>query len=306
MVGFDTSDDAGVVRLDDNRALVHTVDFFTPVVDDPFAYGQIAAANSLSDVYAMGGKPVSALNVVGFPKELFPLKVLGEILHGGLEIAMQAETPIVGGHTISDSELKYGLSVTGLVDPNKLMTNSAAKPGDVLLLTKPLGTGTISTALKAGKVTPEQEKSIVTVMTQLNKSAAEVAVEMGIRSCTDITGFGLLGHILEVALGSGVGITIEYDNVPFIPFAEAFTRSGFVPGGTRANLLHVTPNTHFAGRLTEVEKLLLNDPQTSGGLLMTGPEKIIKETEKRLTDKGVDVRSIGYVIAEFPGKIFVK
>ncbi|MBN1996444.1 selenide, water dikinase SelD [candidate division KSB1 bacterium] len=306
LVGFNTSDDAGVVLLDDKTGLVHTVDFFTPIVDDPFAYGQIAAANSLSDVYAMGGKPVSALNVVGFPRELFSIDVLSEILRGGLVKAMEAETPIVGGHTIADSELKYGLSVTGLVDPKKMMTNSAAEAGDVLLLTKPLGTGTITTALKAGKGSPKMEKYVVEVMARLNRDAAQVAVFMGVRACTDITGFGLLGHLLEMASSSGAGIIVEYDKVPFLQFAEEYTRRGFVPGGTRANLLHVSPNVTFAERFSDVEKLLLCDPQTSGGLVMAVHEDKVKETKTRLTDTGIIAWAIGYVTADFSGKIIVK
>jgi len=295
LVGFNTSDDAGVVRLTDEIALVQTVDFFTPIVDDPYCYGQIAAANALSDVYAMGGKPYCALNIVGFPKDLFPMEVLAAILLGGRDKTAEADVVTVGGHTISDAELKYGLAVTGLVHPNKILTNAGARPGDVLFLTKPIGSGTITTQLKAGKGSAEMIRNACEVMGQLNKAAAEACRHVGVHGCTDITGFGLLGHALELAQASGVSLVLHFDDIPLLPEAMNSVRQGFVPGGTRANRLHVAPDVVYDARLDDAEQFLLNDAQTSGGLLISVSEKKKAKMEQALLERGVLVACIGEV-----------
>jgi len=305
LVGYNTADDAGVIRLSDELALVQTVDFFTPIVDDPFTYGQISAANSLSDVYAMGGTPFSALNIVGFPKDIFPMEVLAAILQGGQEKAAEAGVPILGGHTVSDQELKYGLAVTGLIHPERILTNAAAQPGDLLVLTKPIGTGTITTALKAGKGTPEMEAEVCGAMAALNHTAAEVCQRVGVHAVTDITGFGLLGHALEMAEASGVGLVLRFDAVPFFAAAIATTAAGFVPGGTRANLLHVQPCIDFLERITPEQRLLLSDPQTSGGLLIAVAEEKAFELVRAGRDEGVRMAVIGEVIADHAGRIEV-
>ena len=304
-MGFNTADDAGVYRLDDQTALVLTVDLFTPIVDDPYTYGQISAANSLSDIYAMGGRPLAALNIVGFPKSLFPIEVLSEILAGGADKALEADTPIVGGHTISDDELKYGLAVTGIVHPDRIFTNGGARPGDVLFLTKPLGSGTITTALKAGKGSPDVIKEVSDWMKMLNRDAAEVCKRIGIHACTDISGFGLLGHALEVAQASRIGLRLEYDRIPFFPAAIETTAQGFVPGGTRANLLHVAPDVRFAGRLGQIEQLLLCDPQTSGGLIIAVAQDKSERMSIDMESAGVPAVIIGEVTSEPAGKIEV-
>ena len=303
LVGLNTADDAGVIRINDELALVLTVDIFTPIVDDPYMYGQISAANSLSDVYAMGGTPYSALNIMGFPKDLFPIDVLAEILRGGADKAGEANTLILGGHTISDDEMKYGLAVTGLIHPDKIITNANARPGDVLILTKPIGTGTITTALKAGKGSEPIINNVTQLMTRLNKSAAEACQRVGINACTDITGFGLLGHALEVARESGVGLIFNYNDIPIIPDAVETTKEGFVPGGTKANHLYAAPDVEYAGWLDINEQYLLNDPQTSGGLLISVPEDRAERLRKELTDGGDTAAIIGYVTKENTGKI---
>jgi len=306
LVGYNTADDAGVFKLSDELALVQTVDFFTPVVDDPYMYGQIAAANALSDVYAMGGTPIVALNILGFPKNVFPLEVMAEILRGGNDKAAEANTVIVGGHTVTDDELKYGLAVTGTIHPDRILTNSGAKPGDVLFLTKPIGTGTITTALKAGKASTEMIQKVSAVMAQLNKNAAEISLRVGAHACTDITGFGLLGHALEIAESSGVGLVIDYAKVPIFPEAVHTTQQGFIPGGTRANRLHVAPKVTFAEHLGDTEQLLLCDPQTCGGLLIAIAQEKTEEMRKALQEAGLEHKVIGEVRADSPGQIRVR
>ena len=305
LVGLNTADDAGVIRLTDELALVQTVDIFTPIVDDPYMYGQISAANSLSDVYAMGGTPYSALNIVGFPKDIFPIEVLADMLQGGADKAGEANTFILGGHTISDDELKYGLAVTGLIHPDKIITNANARPGDVLILTKPIGTGTITTALKAGKSTEAAIKYVTELMARLNKTASEACQRVGINACTDITGFGLLGHALEIARESSVGLIFKFDNIPFIPDAIETTKKGFVPGGTKANHLYAAPDVEYAARLGKNEQYLLCDPQTSGGLLISVPENRSERLRTELTDAGDLAQIIGYVTEENKGNIKV-
>lgn len=304
-MGFNTADDAGVYRLSDEIALVLTVDLFTPIVDDPYSYGQISAANSLSDVYAMGGRPLAALNIAGFPKDLFSMDVLAEILAGGADKAREADVPIIGGHTIADDELKYGLAVTGIVHPERILKNNGARPGDVLLLTKPLGTGTITTALKAGADDPGMIAEVSESMKRLNRNASEICQRIGVSACTDVSGFGLLGHALEMAQASGVGLRLEYDRIPFFAAAEEMTRKNYVPGGTRANLLHAAPDMLFADRLGQVEQLLLSDPQTSGGLIVSVAEKKAARLASELASAGEKAAEIGVVVEQPAGKIEV-
>ena len=306
LVGLNTADDAGIVKINDELALVQTVDIFTPIVDDPYMYGAISAANSLSDVYAMGGTPYSALNVVGFPKDLFPMSVLAEILQGGAEKAREANTVIVGGHTISDDELKYGMAVTGLIHPRDILTNAGAKPGDVLILTKPIGTGTITTALKAGKGSEETIKKVSDQMARLNKTAAQVIKAVGgVNACTDVTGFGLMGHSLEMARAGKVGLIYRYNDIPFLPEAVETTAQGFVPGGTKANHLYAAPNVSYAERLGMNEQYLLCDPQTSGGLLIAVDQDHVNSLLGRMKQEGQDAWVIGMVTEENPGNISI-
>jgi len=305
LIGYNTADDAGVVKLNDELALVQTVDFFTPIVDDPYWYGQIAAANSLSDVYAMGAQPIAALNIVGFSKDLFPPELLGEILKGGMDKAAEANTVIVGGHTISDEELKYGLAVTGIIHPDKIMTNAGARPGDVLVLTKPIGTGTITTAIKAGKGSPGMEEKVSRLMAQLNKKAADAALKIGVNACTDITGFGLGGHTLEMARASRVGVVLEYDKIPVIPDALVTVRAGFVPGGTKSNRLYAAPDAIIDDRFGDEEYNIIFDAQTSGGLLLSVMEEKADMLLEELGESGVDAAIIGYVTPEHEGKLVV-
>jgi selenide, water dikinase len=275
LVGADTFDDAAIYRLSDEIALVQTVDFFTPVVDDPFDFGRIAAANAFSDVYAMGARPLTALNLVSFPTGVLPLEYLGRILLGGAEVARQASATIVGGHTIDDPEPKYGLAVTGIVKPGEELTNAAARPGDVLVLTKPLGTGVIATAIKQGKASPEIVSTATECMAHLNRAASELAREHGVRALTDITGFGLLGHMSEVCRASGVSVELWFDSLPWLPGAVDLVRQGIAPGGTRRNLEFVEPWTAFADTLEPWQRLLCADAQTSGGLVLcVAPERV--------------------------------
>ena len=306
IVGFDTADDAGVVKISDELALVTTVDIFTPIVDDPYEYGRIAAANSLSDVYAMGGKPLSALNIIGFPKGLLPMEVLGEVLLGGFDKTREADTIIVGGHSITDDEMKYGLAVTGLVHPQKVMTNAVAKPGDVLVLTKPIGTGTITTALKAAKATAAMEKTVIAVMAQLNRDASEIAARWEVRACTDITGFGLIGHAYEMARASRVSLVFNYADIPIIEGAETTALNGFVPGGTKANQLYVGADAIIDGTLGKTEQSLLFDPQTSGGLLLSVGQETVDELMKEMIDRGIPAKIVGYVQNDLSGKVVVR
>lgn len=273
LVGTNTADDAAVYRISDDLAIVQTVDYFTPVVDDPFTFGQITAANALSDIYAMGAKPLFALNIVGFPSKQLPLEVLTEILKGGATKAAEAGISIIGGHTIDDSEPKYGLVVTAVINPNKVITNSTAKPGDILVLTKPLGIGIITTAIKRGAVSQETINQAVDVMSTLNKSAAEVVTEVGVNACTDITGFGFLGHLQEMVKGSGVGAIISLSKVPVLPEAWKLIGLGIAPGGTHRNLEFLQKDIVWDNSITKEAQLVLADAQTSGGLLISVPKE---------------------------------
>ena len=260
-------DDAGIFVLSDDLALVQTVDFFAPIVDDPFLFGQIAAANALSDVYAMGGEPMTALAIVGFPSGKLPIEVLHEILRGGQEKVHEAGALIVGGHSIIDEELKYGLSVTGRAHPKRLLTNAGARAGDRLVLTKPIGTALLATAAKKGELGDREQQALADSMTQLNAAASRAALECGARCATDITGFGLLGHASHIARASGVTIRIDVARVPLLPGTRAVAERGIRTGGAERNLAYLEPLVNW-GRATEVDRILMIDPQTSGGLLV--------------------------------------
>jgi selenide, water dikinase len=270
IVGRETFDDAGVFVLSDDLALVQTVDFFAPIVDDPYLFGQVAAANALSDVYAMGGEPMTAMNIVGWPAPRLDVAILGEILRGGQDKVHEAGALIVGGHTVIDDEVKYGLSVTGRVHPKKILSNAAATPGDQLVLTKPIGTGLLATAMKQGRLSAAAAETLYANMTRLNARAAAVAVQVGARSATDITGFGLLGHAYHLARASKVTLVIDRARVPLLPEARALARSGLRTGGLERNEAYLEPRIAW-GAADVAEKALLQDPQTSGGLLVAVP-----------------------------------
>ncbi|WP_347343626.1 selenide, water dikinase SelD [Jatrophihabitans telluris] len=265
LVGLADGDDAAVIRLDDQRALISTADFFTPVVDDPYDFGRIAAANALSDVYAMGGRPVAAINLVGWPREVLPVEVLGEVLRGGLDVAAAAGCPVAGGHSIDDPEPKYGMAVTGLAHPDRLLRNDSARAGDALSLSKPLGVGVLNNRHKS---TGEVFDHAIASMVELNRTACDQALQAGLRAATDVTGFGLLGHLYKMARASGVTAVIDAAAVPYLEGARAALAAGFVSGGTRRNLDWVRP--HLQASVDEDELLLLADAQTSGGLLLAG------------------------------------
>jgi len=277
LVGSSTADDAGVFLLRDGVALVQTVDFFTPIVDDPYIYGQIAAANALSDVYAMGGTPLTALNLIGIPVDKVPGHVLVQILKGGADKAREAGVAVVGGHSIRNPEPIYGMSVTGVVNPKKLVTNAAARPGDMLVLTKPIGTGVITTGIKQGKLGVRAAKDAIDAMCCLNKNACETMVAEGVRAATDVTGFGLLGHLREMCDASGVAVEVYAGKVPLLKHAREMAEKGAIPGGTRDNLKYISSVTEFDSGVSEVERILLADAQTSGGLLIA---QSAKKTER--------------------------
>jgi selenide,water dikinase len=267
LVGLDDGDDAAAVRLDGDSALIVTTDFFTPVVDDPYDWGRIAAANALSDVYAMGGTPVVAVNLLGWPRDVLPVGLAGEVLRGGRDVTRRAGCHLAGGHSIDDPEPKYGLAVTGLADPDRLLGIAAGRPGIPLSLTKPLGVGVLNSRHKA---TGEVFENAIDVMTTLNRDASRAAVAAGLRCATDVTGFGLLGHAYKLARASGVTVRIDPAAVPYLDGAREAARDGFVSGGTRRNLDWVRPHTQWAAAVGELEQLLLADAQTSGGLLIAG------------------------------------
>ncbi len=271
LVGTETADDAAVFRLNDQLAIIETVDFFTPIVDDPYHFGAIAAANALSDIYAMGGEPLFALNLVAFPSNRLSMESLGKILQGAADKAHEAGIDIVGGHSIEDPEPKFGLAVTGQIHPDKIWRNVGAQPGDLLILTKPLGLGIYSTAMKRGLLDNANVNTAIEVMSELNEAAAKAAQQHVIHACTDVTGFGLLGHLLEMTRGSKVEAQVKWENVPLLEKAWDLAALGSVPGGTQANLRHVAAHVEFASDVPEIARLLLADAQTSGGLLLAVP-----------------------------------
>jgi selenide,water dikinase len=272
LVGPETCDDAAVYRLTDELALVLTVDFFTPIVDDPHAFGQIAAANSLSDVYAMGGRPIAMLSIVGFPRDKLPMAVLGEVLRGGAEKAREAGVSVVGGHSVDDAEPKVGYAVVGLVHPGRIWRNVGARPGDALVLTKALGTGIISTAIKQAKAPERAVAAAVRTMSALNRAAAEAAASVPVHAVTDVTGFGLLGHLREMTHGSKVRVRLEAGRIPLLPDVVALAEAGLVPGGTRRNLHAVADTVRWDARVPEALRIVIGDAQTSGGLLIATPD----------------------------------
>jgi selenide,water dikinase len=304
LVGMETADDAGVYRLTDEIALIQTVDFFTPIVNDPYTFGQIAAANALSDVYAMGGRPLTALNIVCYPSKTVPKEVLRAILAGGLDKIHEAGALLVGGHSVDDTELKYGLSVTGVVHPQRVLTNAGARPGDRLILTKPLGTGIIATAVKGRIAAPEAEAQAAAVMTALNRAAAECLEGFAVHAVTDITGFGLLGHALEMAAGSKVELTLAASRVPVLPAARDYAAMGLVPAGTFANRNFCEKSLKIASGLEAVTLDILTDAQTNGGLLIAVAGEQTEDLLACLHDRGVaEAAIIGEVTAAGRGAI---
>ena len=294
-MGLGQPDDAAVWTLGDGRALVATTDFFTPVVDTPYEYGAVAAANSLSDIYAMGGKPFLGLNVAGLPPDL-PPSLTGEILRGGAEKAKEAGVVIAGGHTIQDKEPKYGLIVLGFVDPEKMFTKGGAQAGDVLVLSKPLGFGTTTTAIKQGKAAAEDIAEVIDWMTRLNKEAAELGLEFGVRGATDITGFSFLGHAWEMANASGVGLRFEWERIPFISGAHKYAQDFIFPGGASDNRLYFQAHILFSRDLAEDSQMLLFDPQTSGGLLLAVPPANLDDLLRRAEQIGQPLWVVGEAI----------
>jgi len=287
LVGLGTADDAGVYKISDDLALIQTVDFFTPIVDDPFDFGRIAAANALSDVYAMGGMPKTALNLVAYPMEKLGKEILRETLAGGIEKIREAQTVLIGGHSIEDNEFKYGLSVTGFVNPRKILINQGLRPGDCLLLTKPLGTGIINTAAKGKLVKADTIARVTELMAALNKTAAEVLQAFTVSACTDVTGFGLLGHLAEMIIETGIGVTIDSRTVPILPEALEFAAMGLVPAGAHRNRKFRETMVRLGPGVSPVMRDGLFDPETSGGLLFGCRETDAPEIEKRLVDAGV-------------------
>jgi selenide,water dikinase len=301
LIGYNKADDAGIYKINDHQALVQTVDFFPPIVDDPYAFGQVAAANALSDIYAMGGRPLTTLNIVAFPVLMNP-DIFKKVLLGGADKIHEAGAVIVGGHSIKDNELKYGLACTGIIDIDKIVSNDKAKPGDHLFLTKPLGTGIISTAVKRNMVSDEEAKSLVALMTQLNKIASELMVKHKAHAATDITGFGILGHGYEIAYASGVSIEISFDKLPLITDVLKFAEAGALTGGANANEEYLKDKVKINSSLSKSQLDVLYDAQTSGGLLVALPES---EAESFMADASLSNLSaieIGRVIekTDFP------
>lgn len=306
IVGLKLADDAGVYKLRDDLAIVQTIDFITAIVDDPFTFGMIAAANSLSDIYAMGGKPITAMNIVCFPSETLDMSILTRILEGALAKLNEAKVILIGGHSVKDEELKYGLSVTGVIHPQKVITRSGAKIGDKLILTKPLGTGILTTALKAGLLGDETKAKLIEQMATLNMKAAEIMVSLGAHACTDITGFGLIGHACEIAKNSGVSIELYYDRVPYISEVLGFDEMGLSPEGMYANREFRAAMTEGADRVPEGLLDILYDPQTSGGLLISVSPETADMMLNQLRQAGAkEAAIVGQVVAGPEGKIIL-
>ncbi|WP_284140795.1 MULTISPECIES: selenide, water dikinase SelD [unclassified Virgibacillus] len=306
LVGLDTSDDAGVYQLTEELAIVQTLDFFTPIVDNPYDFGQIAATNAISDVYAMGGKPITALNIVAFPISTLDKQILSDILRGAGDKLKEAGVALIGGHSIDDKEPKFGLSVTGVVHPDKVRTNAGAKPGDKLILTKPIGVGIMTTSIKNNLATAEEIDRVTSVMTTLNKTAAETMATYDVHASTDVTGFGLLGHATEMAKGSKVGIEIYHDQVPVLPRVKELAQEGAVPGGTKNNFNHVADSVIYSDAMDQIDKWILCDAVTSGGLLISVHPSQADDLLKNLQLNGVEAAQIGEVTENHPGQIIVK
>ena len=294
LVGYNKADDAGVFRISETQALVQTVDFFPPIVDDPYHFGRIAAANALSDVYAMGGRPVTALNILAYPIAMGP-EILADILRGGMEKVEEAGAVVVGGHSVKDNELKFGIAVTGIIDPNRIVTNAGARVGDVLILTKPLGTGLITTGIKRNKVEADLVDIVVNSMAQLNRDAAEIMLECNVHAATDITGYGLLGHSFEMAAASNVTLVIDSSKLPLLPRALELAELGMIPGGADANRAFLEGRISIAKGIDKNLEHVLFDPQTSGGLLIALPPAAKDKYLKLASLKGVSAVVIGHV-----------
>ena len=306
IIGLERADDAGVYKISDDLALIQTVDFFTPIVDDPYWFGQIAAANALSDVYAMGGTPKTAMNLVAFPVKQMDLSVLRQIIQGGLDKLTEAEVVLIGGHSIEDKELKYGLSVTGIVHPSRVLTKKNLWPGDRLILTKPLGTGIVNTAIKAGMASVDLTKKVTHLMASLNRDAAEVMLGFDVHACTDVTGFGLIGHIAEMVCGSNMSVRIFSEQVPMIPEALEFASMGLIPAGAYRNREFRESMINFAEAVERSRQDMMVDPQTSGGLLITVGRVQTDVLVKALQDAGIsDTAEIGEVLKGPEEKIWV-
>ena len=305
LVGPDSLDDAAVYRISDELALVQSVDFITPVVDDPYSFGAIVAANAISDIYAKGATPILALNLVGFPAKTFPLHILGEILRGGAEKAAEAGVLVAGGHSLDDGEPKYGMAVTGLVHPDRVVTNAGAKAGDLLFLTKPLGIGLITTAIDRRLASPETTQRVVAVMSALNRAASEAMLSVGVDACTDVTGFGLLGHLHEMALASGLAAEVDLERVPVLEEAWHLARMGIVPDGTHNNRHYLDGKIRWDG-ISREEQLVLCDAQTSGGLLIACPAEHVEELSRAMVRSGVEAAPIGRMLKGSPGEILVR
>jgi len=305
LVGIDGVDDAGVYQVTDDLALVQTVDFFPPIVDDPYAFGQVAAANALSDIYAMGGTPITALNIIGFPANMDPA-IIGDILRGGADKVAEAGAVIAGGHSVKDNELKYGLAVTGLIHPKKIITNSGAQVGDRLILTKPIGTGIVATAVKQNKAAAEHEAKAVEVMTTLNKIACEEMIRHGAHAATDITGFGLAGHSYEMASGSKVSLEITFEQIILLPGVIEYAQAGALTGGANANRFYLESKVSGAPHLEKYVYDIIYDAQTSGGLLIAAPGEMAAALLDSLRQKGVEASDIGTVIPQDAKSLYIK
>jgi selenide,water dikinase len=306
IVGLDHADDAGVYKISDDLALIQTVDFFTPIVDDPYWFGQIAAANAVSDVYAMGGTPKTAMNLVAFPVKQMDLSVLRQIIQGGIDKLTEAKVVLIGGHSIEDKELKYGLSVTGFVHPAKVLTKKNLRPGDRLVLTKPLGTGIVNTAIKAGMASADLTDKVSHLMASLNRDAAEIISRFDVHACTDVTGFGLIGHLAEMVCGSNMSARISSGQVPVMPEALEFASMGFIPAGAYRNREFRESMINFAEAVARSRQDVLVDPQTSGGLLISVDRVQADDLVKALQDAGIgDTAEIGEVLDDPKEKIWV-
>lgn len=306
LAGHDMADDAGIFRLTDGLALIQTIDFFTPVVDDPFTYGQIAATNALSDVYSMGGTPLTALNVTVYPTKTLPLRILSDIMRGGASKAAEADVTIIGGHTVDGEEPMYGLSVTGVIDPNRIVHPSGGRAGDVLVLTKPLGTGVIATALKAGQASKEHLDGAVWWMTRLNRSASSAMLSAGAHASTDVTGFGFLGHLSEMARASDLSAEIDAAAVPVMPGSLEYAERGFVPAGGRTNREYLKESAQFEADIPDSLQVLLCDPQTSGGILMAVPPDRLDVLRERLVESGDEAAIVGHLQEGPAGYVRIK
>jgi selenide,water dikinase len=306
LVGLDTSDDAAVYRISDEQAVVVSADFFTPIVDDPYEWGRVAAANALSDVYAMGGRPLLALNLVSWPREGLSLDLLARVLDGGADMVRAAGAVVAGGHSIDDTSPKYGMAVVGLVHPRQVLTNSGARPGDALVLTKPLGLGVVAAALAQDAAPADAATEALQLMTTLNDGARDAALEIGVSAATDVTGFGLLGHLREMLVASGLAARLELNRIPFIPGVRDLAGSGHVPGGTHRNHAFVSPTTDW-GTVSDTDQLILADAQTSGGLLLAVEPSRAGALVAALNQRATPAAAvIGHTVEGAPGHIGIR